>query len=389
MAIANQIAQFGMNAGRDIQGTVRNAITRNENRDRYDEQQARLDRANTVAQDKQALEREQAYAANGYRIMSELPPEQRPMAWQQWVQTGAQQGIDMKGIPLDYDDSHLQRLAFQGSGVDRSAMPSSLTSFNAMTQGMTPEDVTKARRIELGLDARAVGAAPKNVEIGGVNHVFDPVSKTYIPAVVGGEQITPETVAESESTIKQAGAVGTAQGKGQEERAQDQIGRGLEISKGIPSITRAIALLDSVKTGGVDRASLKAKEIFGVESADEGELSNLLGKAVLSQLRETFGAQFTVEEGKRLESIEANLGKSPAANRRALANALTMAKVAANRAKRLAKSRNDTETVDAIDQYMSLDLGASGPKEITTKEQYDALPSGTVYLEDGQEYRKP
>jgi hypothetical protein len=48
----------------------------------------------------------------------------------------------------------------------------------------------------------------------------------------------------------------------------------------------------------VQAASLAAKKFFGVESADEGELSYLLGKAVLTKLRATFGAAFTVgEEG--------------------------------------------------------------------------------------------
>jgi len=389
MPIANQIAQFGMNTGQNIQNTVSNAFARNENQRRYDAQQQRLTAADQAAVAQKNLEREQAYAANGFRVMSQLPADQRPAAWQQWVETGVRQGIDMAGVPPQYSDSLLQKLAFQGGGVDRQNAPSSTTAFNAMIHGLSAEDQNRARRINLGVDPRAMSGAAKNVLIGGVNHVFDPASKTYVPAVVSGEVVTPETVAASEATIKQSGAEGGALGKGQEERAQDQISRGLEIAKGVPSITRAISLLESVDTGGFDRAALKAKEVFGIESGDEGELSNLLGKAVLSQLRETFGAQFTVEEGKRLENIEANLGKSPAANRRALKNALTMAKTAAHRAKRLATTRNDVETVEAIDHYLALDLGAAEPKEITTKEQYDALPSGAIYLEDGQQYRKP
>jgi len=31
----------------------------------------------------------------------------------------------------------------------------------------------------------------------------------------------------------------------------------------------------------------------------------------------------------------------------------------------------------------------SGPQEVTTAEQFNALPSGAVYLEDGVQYRKP
>ena len=67
---------------------------------------------------------------------------------------------------------------------------------------------------------------------------------------------------------------------------------------------------------------MRVKTFFGVESADEGELAQNLGKAVLSQLRKTFGAQFTQREGERLNEIEANFGKSPESNLRQLKNLL-------------------------------------------------------------------
>ena len=134
MAIANQIAQFGMNAGQNIQGTVRNAMARSEDQRRYGQQQERLSRQdelqNKMMQTQaQALadEKERKYAANGYEVMSQLPPEKRSMAWQQWIQTGAQQGIDMAGVPTQYDDSLLQKLAFQGGSFKPKS--SKLTNF--------------------------------------------------------------------------------------------------------------------------------------------------------------------------------------------------------------------------------------------------------------------
>ena len=134
MAIANQIAQFGMNAGRDIQNTVRNAMVRSEDQRRYGQQQGRLDRQekiqNSMVQaekEKMAVDREMKYASNGYEVMSRLPPEQRPAAWRQFVETGSQQGIDMTGVPTQYDDSFLQKLAFQGGNFK--APSSKLTNF--------------------------------------------------------------------------------------------------------------------------------------------------------------------------------------------------------------------------------------------------------------------
>ena len=90
MAIANQIAQYGMNTGNNIQNTVSNALARNENSRRYDQERATQNKMLEANSAQAAMEAEQKYAANGYEVMSRLPPEQRPMAWQQWIQTGAQ-----------------------------------------------------------------------------------------------------------------------------------------------------------------------------------------------------------------------------------------------------------------------------------------------------------
>lgn len=109
--------------------------------------------------------------------------------------------------------------------------------------------------------------------------------------------------------------------KGVTDRQQDNIAKGTVAADGIAIINRSIELLDSVATGGFAAAALAAKQRFGIESADEAELSNSLGKAVLSQLRATFGAAFTAQEGQQLVDLEAGFGKSVAGNRRILVQA--------------------------------------------------------------------
>ena len=79
---------------------------------------------------------------------------------------------------------------------------------------------------------------------------------------------------------------------------------------------RGLELLATVNTGGIDNARLQIKKFFGVEGADEGELSANLGRAVLSQLRQTFGAAFTEREGARLDNLSARFGASTASNTR-------------------------------------------------------------------------
>lgn len=151
------------------------------------------------------------------------------------------------------------------------------------------------------------------------------------------------------------------QGTQSETRLQNVINSGLRAAETIPTIIRSIDLLKGIKTGGLSRAQLFASQVFGIESADEGELSNLLGKAVISQYREVFGAQFTEEEGKKLDRIEAGLGKSTEANLRVLNNVLTLAKAKADLARRLAKKRQDKDTLDLIDIYSQIDLGDQNP----------------------------
>lgn len=60
-------------------------------------------------------------------------------------------------VPGEWNDSFLPGLEQMASawGDDTSSIPSGLREFQGMTQGLSPEDVERARRIELGLDGRA------------------------------------------------------------------------------------------------------------------------------------------------------------------------------------------------------------------------------------------
>lgn len=156
----------------------------------------------------------------------------------------------------------------------------------------------------------------------------------------------------------EAGAIAQAQAQatGQEERAQDIITQGQAAADSTGVIRRALQLLETVPTGGFNRVTLAAKRLFGVEGADEGELSANLGKAVLAQLRDTFGAAFTAQEGESLRKIEAGFTSSPETNKRLLNNSLRIAERAAQRAVRRAESRDDFETSSEIEAALDFDL---------------------------------
>lgn len=173
---------------------------------------------------------------------------------------------------------------------------------------------------------------------------------------------------EAKEAAKQESAAGraseTARGKGFEKRRQESVNLGISAAKGIPVLKRSIALLDSIKTGGFSAVLFKAKQLFGVEGADEGELSANLGRAVLGQLRSIFGAAFTEREGKRLERIEAGFGKSPVANKRLLGNLFDLAEKEAKLGIKAAVDAGDFRAASDIQEFLDFELGQETLKPI-------------------------
>lgn len=192
------------------------------------------------------------------------------------------------------------------------------------------------------------------------------ITRVGAPEVYGPNGQLVTDAAQKERILKEArdegiayeGDVATARARGtaEEGRAQNIITEGLAAADSTAVLRRSLELLNRVSTGGFSRVKLAAFKLFGIEGADEGELSANLGKAVLAQLRDTFGAAFTEKEGQRLEAIEAGFSSSPETNRRLLKNALTIAERSAQRAIRRAEQRNDYETADEIEAALDFDL---------------------------------
>jgi len=157
------------------------------------------------------------------------------------------------------------------------------------------------------------------------------------------------------SGVTEAGqvAVSQAQGKGQTERAQGIINAGVDAIAQFPIITKSLDLLDEVKTGGFAGAATRARAFFGVEGADEGELSYNLSMNVLQELKPIFGSAFTAGEGQRLERIEASIGRSPETNKRLLKQALDMARTSAEKALDRASEADDQATIRELQNALN------------------------------------
>ncbi|HAC90540.1 MAG TPA: hypothetical protein DCF63_07880, partial [Planctomycetaceae bacterium] len=185
------------------------------------------------------------------------------------------------------------------------------------------------------------------------------------------------------SGVTEAGqvAVSQAQGKGSAERAQGIINAGVDAIAQFPVIIRTLDLLNEVKTGGFAGAGIRARSLFGIEGADEGELSYNLAMNVLQQLKPIFGTAFTAGEGQRLERIEASIGRNTETNIRLLNQALRVAQTSAEKALDRAEEAGDTATVrelqNAINSLEQFGGELSMPPEWTqmggTKEAWDRL----------------
>jgi hypothetical protein len=193
-----------------------------------------------------------------------------------------------------------------------------------------------------------------------------PAGPQYTPPQAAPRQVplsTLGTEANAKSELANAGATGGETGKGNAERNQTFVNEGLSAADSLPVLNRAISLLDAVPTGGFDAAALQAKNFLGVTGADEAELSANMGKAVLSQLRATFGAAFTEREGSRLQEIEAGFGKSTEGNKRLLSQTKQIVERAARRGIEAAKKAGDDFSAAEIQRSMNMDLTPNAAKK--------------------------
>lgn len=274
-------------------------------------------------------------------------------------------------------------VAQTGAAIDEvNILSADQRGFLDLIKDFDPEDQEKARRIRARLDP-AAGLTAQDIG--------------------DREREKLRAQADLKPDIEEDVAAGRERGKGISARQTTSIESGIEAAKGIPQLKRALTLIDSVKTGGFSAAAFKAKQALGVEAADEGELSALLGEAILGDLRATFGPAFTEKEGDKLERIRAGFGKNAKTNRRLIQRTLDIAQREAQRAIDDAIDAGDMRSANQI-QDMLEDLeeagqaveegdqpvtGNANQPTVTSQAEYDALPSGAIFIEDGKEYRKP
>lgn len=183
-----------------------------------------------------------------------------------------------------------------------------------------------------------------------------PVNGQFISGIgeTAQDQLTREIKeAEAKSKIAAAGAAQKVTQVGASERIEGAINDALDATESISDIGRSFELLQAVGTGKPQQTLLAAKQFFGIETADEGELKSLLGRAVISNLRSSFGGNPTEGERAALAEIETSFSQQGEVNIRLLNRALSKLERRIDRGISAAKKAEDGFSLERLTSVMT------------------------------------
>lgn len=162
------------------------------------------------------------------------------------------------------------------------------------------------------------------------------------------------------------------------------------------NVERGLELLKEVNTGGLTARSKAVTDFFGTTSGDIGELNNILAQNVLEGLSAFTGA---ISEGERafIERMQTGISQGTEVNRRQMERLSKMLDRKVGRAKDAAKATGNEfalnifagGTPEAAAPSGGTQAPSVGAPTVTSQAQFDALPSGSEFIENGQRFRKP
>ncbi len=138
--------------------------------------------------------------------------------------------------------------------------------------------------------------------------------------------------------------------KGTASRLEDAINAGLDATESVSDIGRAFELLQTVDTGKPEEVALRAKQFFGIEATDAAELKTLLGRAVIANLRSSFGGNPTEGERAALAEIETAFSQQGGVNERLLNRTLTRLERRVDRGVAGAKKSGDDFALEKLEE---------------------------------------
>ncbi|MGI9252099.1 MAG: hypothetical protein ACR2PR_13085 [Pseudohongiellaceae bacterium] len=287
---------------------------------------------------------------------------------------------------------------------------------NVPIQELTPEAYEQFRelhKVVTGEDWERSGG-PVLEEINGqptyVQKFVNPSTRDVASVPLGAERAITGWDVERRGDIKQT----ETREKTKEERLQENVDLALDAASGLPDLDRAMELLNTTSTGGLDTHINMIRQYFGdnsMEVADLGELQTLLANDLIDKFSLMTGV-LSESDMKLLRSMSSDTTRSTATNIRLLENlrGRTERKILRGlqdardggrqfeiqrlqrAAEDLGLSDYEIETGEVQDDEDTAAEAAAGEvPSINTQAEFDALPSGAVYIdsEDGKRYKKP
>lgn len=198
-----------------------------------------------------------------------------------------------------------------------------IRTFNAMTEGMTPEEKAGARKVWAGIQARAGESAQERIARTGMTGDVAQ-SEAEIAAAKAGASEEATLSAQSRllpdirASIKRAESEATAQGE-----TVTALTRAKAAMPGLLDVSDKLKKLADVATYTTTGklVDLAAKELgFGSTKGGTARstMTSIVDNQVLPLLRDTFGAAFTVAEGDRLRDSLLDPDASPDAKKATL-----------------------------------------------------------------------
>lgn len=299
----------------------------------------------------------------------------------QQLQQGVMLGEKMKdnSANRNYREQMLELAKQRATGMGNT--PSELQVFNSMTQGMSPDEVAKARRTYLGLSPRASGADNQIVQIGDVPYRYNRQTDRMEKVSVGGDAVTPETVGDNRRIIGEKQRFGEGVGKFSADTLSSAYQSYGKASEALYNMTSAIDAIDRGAGIGVIQNMLPSIRSASIE------LDNIRQKMGLDVIGSvTFGALSKGELDIALSTAMPEF-KNPASARDWLVRKSDAQRKLMNYyQEQMNYIANGGSVVDFLNEKGNARGNGANPApsnsipKVTNDAEYNALPPGTTFI---------
>lgn len=209
------------------------------------------------------------------------------------------------------------------AGLITDSRPSGVREFQSLTKGLSSEDAERARRIELGLDPRAVGSSAITTATQGLTEQVAGSESVIEGAKAGAKEegkskVQLEWRPKIQSAIKLAEKEAEARGE-----TLTELDRAKAAMPGLVEVSDKLKKLSDIATyttgGKLWDAALKELG-FGATKGGTARktIVSIVDNQVLPLLKETFGAAFTAAEGDSLRQTLLDPDSTPEAKKATL-----------------------------------------------------------------------